>query len=351
MQGEAAISTVGGTAKPISAVAVLACAWPALLLATACLLPFLNKPFLIDDPYFLTMAQQIAKHPAHPTDFTICWNVGPGCIKVSAWFSNTLMGEVAQGYVLVPTVLTGAHEWMAHLTQLVFVWIAIVAMAALVLRFGWGRKHAIAGALLLVAIAPFLPMASTAMPEPLATALALVAMERLAAWKAEQKWTQGTAAAVALGLAGFARPHLVLLFPLAAFFLLESVKPAEVLAQLRQRLWLWTPVLAGCGLVLVIIAVTREHNLAINPPPTVSGLHYNALQNLQSYFLYFVFPFPLAACWVANRLRSGPWHVVIVLAMAAGANWFLQGPLHIVAMRVAPAHAGLLCSLSRSSYS
>ena len=58
----------------ISAAAVLASAWPALLLATVCLLPYLNKPFLIDDPYFLTMARQIVKHPTHPMDFDICWN-------------------------------------------------------------------------------------------------------------------------------------------------------------------------------------------------------------------------------------------------------------------------------------
>jgi hypothetical protein len=51
------------THRPISAVTVLACAWPALLLATACLLPFLNKPFLIDDPHFLMMARQIVMHP------------------------------------------------------------------------------------------------------------------------------------------------------------------------------------------------------------------------------------------------------------------------------------------------
>ena len=49
------------------------------------------------------------------------------------------------GYVLVPTVLSGAHEWTAHLTQLVLVWIAIVAMTSLVLRFGWDRQHAIVG--------------------------------------------------------------------------------------------------------------------------------------------------------------------------------------------------------------
>ena len=69
-------TTVGTVPRNVSAFAVLACAWPALLLATACLLPFLNKPFLIDDPHFLMMAQQIVKHPAHPMDFDICWN-GP----------------------------------------------------------------------------------------------------------------------------------------------------------------------------------------------------------------------------------------------------------------------------------
>ena len=68
---------------------------------------------------------------------------------------NALFGQEAQGYVLVPTVLGGAHEWMAHLTQLALVWIAVLAMTSLVFRFGWDRAHAIAGALLLVAIAPF----------------------------------------------------------------------------------------------------------------------------------------------------------------------------------------------------
>ncbi len=167
--------------------------------------------------------------------------------------TNLTPGNALMGYVLVPTVLAGAHEWMAHLTQLVLVWIAVVAMTSLIFRFGWDRWHATAGALLLVAIPPFLPMASTAMPDILATAVALVAMERLAAWKAEQKWSQGAAAAIALGLAGYARSHLALLLPLAAFFLLESVKPREILGQIRRKFWLWTPVFAGCGLLLAII--------------------------------------------------------------------------------------------------
>ncbi|HEY1648158.1 MAG TPA: hypothetical protein VGF96_09270 [Terracidiphilus sp.] len=309
--------------KTVSAVAVLACAWPALFLATVCLLPFLNKPFNIDDPWFLTMAQQIVKHPAHPMDFGMCWNVGPSgeCRKAYEFASgNALIGQVAQGYVLVPTVLGGAREWAAHLTQLVLVWIAVAAMTSLIFRLGWDRRHAMAGGLLLVAIPPFLPMASTAMPDILATALALVAMERLVAWKAEEKWSQGVAAAIGLGLAGFARPHLALLLPLAAFFLLESIGPREVLAQIRRKFRLWTPVLAGFALLLAITFGMREHRFI--PPAIVMGPQYIE-HNLISYLLYFAFPLPLVAGWVVNRLKVGRLPFVAIVSAVLVAPWFL----------------------------
>lgn len=306
--------------RTVSAVAVLFCAWPALLLATVCLLPFLNKPFNIDDPWFLAMAQQIVKHPAHPMDFGICWNerAADQCRIVYEYESgNALMGQLAQGYVLVPTVLSGAHEWAAHLTQLILAWIAVVAMTGLILRLGWNRPHAMAGALLLVAIPPFLPMASTAMPDMLATALAVVAMERLAAWKKEQRWHQGAAAAIALSLAGFARPHLVLLLPLAAFFLLESLNPREILQRIRQRLWLWAPVFAAAALSLTIIVAVRGPNL-MRPPsaPVLTGAH-STPRNLVAYLLYFAFPIPLAAGWFANRLGRGRRRTLVILFAVA----------------------------------
>jgi hypothetical protein len=307
--------------QAISAIDVLACAWPALLLASVCLLPFLNKAFINDDPWFLTMAQQIVRHPMHPMDFGICWAFSVNCLRAG----DALFGQEAQGYVLVPTVLGGAHEWMAHLTQLALVWIAVLAMTSLVFRFGWNRLHAIAGALILVAIAPFLPMASTAMPDILATALALVAMERLAAWKAEQKGSQGVAAAIALALAAYARPHLVLLLPLAAFFLLDSIQPREIVSQIRRKLWLWTPVVAGTVLLLAIIAATHEHNLTVDSPPSVyTGTKY-IRNNLRSYLMYFVFPLPLAVCWIANRLKTGRPLIVIIFTGLAVAQLLRHG--------------------------
>ena len=117
------------------------------------------------------------------------------------------------------------------------------------------------------------------MPDILATALALVAVERLAAWKTEQKGSQGVAAAIALALAAYARPHLVLLLPLAAFFLLDSLQPREIVSQIRRKLWLWIPVVTGAVLLLAIIAATHEHSRAADGPPIRLG---NTVHTTQS---------------------------------------------------------------------
>jgi hypothetical protein len=290
---------------------VLACAWPALVLATICLLPFLNKPFLIDDPEFLGIARQILKSPLHPTNFNICWNITPYCAKLYELTpGNTLMG-----YALVPTVLGGAAEWMAHTTQLFFVCAAVLAMSSFILRTGRSRGHAVVGAMLLVAIPPFLPMASTAMPDVLALAIGLVGMERLAAWRDERKWRQGATAALALGFAGIARPHLTLLLPLGAFFLLESMKPHEILRQIRRSPSLWLPVAAGGVVLIAAILATRERGVLLNPPTAFSGPEH-LLLNLRSYLFFFCFPLPLAACWAAVRWGARRTALTLIACMA-----------------------------------
>src|SRR5438046_3135596 len=45
-----------------------------VLITAAALAPFLNKAFHIDDPLFLWMAQQIAKHPFDPYGFDVNWS-------------------------------------------------------------------------------------------------------------------------------------------------------------------------------------------------------------------------------------------------------------------------------------
>uniref|UniRef100_Q026B8 Glycosyltransferase RgtA/B/C/D-like domain-containing protein n=1 Tax=Solibacter usitatus (strain Ellin6076) TaxID=234267 RepID=Q026B8_SOLUE len=308
----------GSTRRAVPLSKALTCALPALLVASLCLLPLLNKPFLIDDPEYLGMAKQIVKHPLHPMDFRICWNMAP-CTKLY----NVTPGNTLMGYALVPTVLLGSTEWMAHLTQVVFVWAAVIAMSAFLLRSGYSSGDATSGALFLVAIPPFLPMASTAMPDILATALGVLSFERLAAWKAFGKWDQGAGAGVALGLAGIARPHLSLLLPLAVFYLFESVNPKDMLAQIREKSVMWLPVLIGVCVLLGVILATRETTLSLDPPAAARGFH-KIPKNLLAYLGYLCFPLPLAAYWIAARWRTYPHRFVIAVLTLATAGMLLK---------------------------
>ena len=44
-----------------------------LLITLGCLLPFIGKPFHLDDPLFLRAAAQIQQHPADFYGFTMNW--------------------------------------------------------------------------------------------------------------------------------------------------------------------------------------------------------------------------------------------------------------------------------------
>ena len=143
-------------------------------------------------------------------------------------------------------------------------------------------------------------------------------MERLVAWKAEHKWGQGAVAAIALGIAGFARLHLILFLPLAALYLFDNAQPKEFFAQFRRRFWLWAPVLAGAGLLLAIVAASNEHHsVPTHLNPSLNGI-LNIGRNLRTYMVFLAFPFPLGACWLANRLSARRWRVLVILGIAAG---------------------------------
>jgi hypothetical protein len=275
---------------------ILSISWPAILIALLSLVPFINKAFTIDDPYFLAMARQILQHPLHPMDYEICWNTPPYCAKAYDLTSgNTLMG-----YFLVPTVLAGTSEVLAHATQILLVIVAILAMASLLSWIGRNLADARLGTLFLVTLPPLLPMASTAMPDVLSLTVGIVGFERLAAWKKQQLWHRGLIAAVALGLAGIARAHVALLIPIGALFLLDSTKPRELLDQVRRNVRLFAPVIAGGIILASVIAITREKSLLLDPPASFSGKQ-NIFNNLRAYFLYICLPFPVAAYWLAAR--------------------------------------------------
>ena len=70
---------------------------PAMVVASLLLLPFLNKPFTIDDPLFLREARHALVDPLHPADFEQVWNAGD-----RQKLSQYLLGGTLPAYVLAP---------------------------------------------------------------------------------------------------------------------------------------------------------------------------------------------------------------------------------------------------------
>lgn len=280
---------------------VVVLALPGFLLAALCLFPFLNKAYTVDDPAFLLEARQILITPLQPWSYPFCWNGNETCLE-QAGNLGANVHEGLMGYLLVPVVVAGGREWLAHVLQIILVCIVVVEMVSLTVRLGIGEAQAAFAGLLVVAIAPVLSMASTAMPDVLALALALTGMERLQAWKAERHWQQAVAAGLALGLAPYARPHTALFMPLGAVWLLDELKIRVALEQFRKHLRLWWPILLAAIVFSGVSFLTRMRGGSQERDRLISAS--NVLANIPTFFHYLSFPMPLAAVWVVMRPRK-----------------------------------------------
>jgi hypothetical protein len=138
-------------------------------LTFAALLPFLGKAFTIDDPLFLRLAEQIARDPLHPYAFEILWSSSDPVRPEPA--ATVLANPPLWGYLLAPVVaLTGAPEWAIHLTMACWAAVAAWGMWRLAQAAGVSAPWA---TLLFVTTPCFYVLATTAMPDVPAAALAL----------------------------------------------------------------------------------------------------------------------------------------------------------------------------------
>jgi hypothetical protein len=198
---------------------VLSAAWPALLLASVMLLPWLGKAHTTDDTTFLLMAQQVLKDPLHPTAFEM---VADGNrIRLS---SQLVSGPV-MAYLLVPSVLLGGAEWAAHLVQYLLMLAAILATVSLSFRLGLEARAARIAGLLLASTPAVMVMATTSMADVPAMAFAVLGMERYFAWREQRRWYQCVFAALFFALAALSRPHLILILPVILAFECASLLP------------------------------------------------------------------------------------------------------------------------------
>jgi hypothetical protein len=257
---------------------LLRAAFPALLAAALLVAPYLDKPFHIDDPIYLRMAEQIRKEPLHPQRFEFCWDNPDSCGSAH----RLAPAAPLMGYFLVPAQ---SIEWRAHALQLAALLAAILATVSFALRLGWEPFWAGAAGMLLVAMPPVVVMTNMAMPEILAMALVVIGLERAHAGGTLSLLVAG----VALGLAPWARPNYLLFLPIA--FLLA------------RR---WLPVLLAAALYLALRALTWESGAAAAIPAYL--LRPDGLwRNFRAFAFYWVFPLPLALTWLALEGRKLRW--------------------------------------------
>ena len=169
---------------------------PAILLASLLLLPFLNKPFTIDDPLWIREAQHALTDPAHPADFEQVWNAGD-----RQKLSQYQLGGTLPAYVLAPVAALGSREWVAHLYQWLFLCAFVLACVSVARRWGCDQRQANIVALLVATNPVTLAMSATCMPDLVAATFATIGLDRVLAFREERRPSAGVPAAVFLAAA------------------------------------------------------------------------------------------------------------------------------------------------------
>jgi len=183
--------------------------WLAVITAAA-LAPFLNKAFHVDDPLFLWMAQQIAKHPFDPYGFKVNW----------AGFAQP-MTEVMQNpplcsyYIAGVTSFLGWTEPALHFSFLLWPIIAIFGVFVIARRF---CGNAFAAALLTFFTPVFLVSATSLMCDVMMLALWIWAIEFWLAGLDRQQWWRFLISALLISAAILTKYFAVTLVPLLAVY-------------------------------------------------------------------------------------------------------------------------------------
>lgn len=287
---------------------------PALLLAALALVPFLGKAFTLDDTVFLLEARHALTDPLHPTAFEMTWDHSPERV------SNIVPTGPVMAWLLVPSLLAGGDERLAHAVQLILLGVAVLATVSLSLRLGLDAASAGASGLLLAAAPAVLGMAGTAMPDVPAMALGIAGLERLLAWRDERKTGQAIAAALLLGFAPLARMHFVALLGIAVLLMVDD--PLELKAWKKTGWAALAPVGAAALVVAAMTAITLDRGPG-GGNVVGTAFRYSSVERLASNSVAFAIHWALAMAfavpWLAMRWRplARRWPVALGATAAA----------------------------------
>ena len=274
---------------------------PAMVAAALILLPFLNKPFTIDDPLFLREARHALVDARHPADFEQVWNAGER-LKLSQY----LLGGTLPGYVRAPVAALGGREWVAHLYQFLILCGLLAAVVAVARRLGCDARHAGAVGLLVAANPVTLGMAATCMPDVMALAFGLAAMERLLAYRDSARVGGGIAAGLLFAAAVLCRASTLAMLPAGALLVMPS--------EWRRAAARWWPLALAAGVVAAFEVVTRGSDSALSGPLALLTQFRNVPRNLVSFLGFQAMTGPV----LAYALLSRGWKFAAVAAGIAG---------------------------------
>jgi hypothetical protein len=282
---------------------LLRCAAPGILLATLCLAPFLQKAYTIDDPYYLVQARQALRTPLTPAVVELCWdNIG---------YARPIRGIGPPGllmaYALAPAAMLGSKEWTGHVTQLLLLWIAVIATVAVAFRCGATNTEAMLAGLFFASFPVVLVMSGNVMPDLLTATLGVIGMERLLAWKTDGKLWQACAAGIALGLAPLARSHALLLIFVGIVMLAGKSDSSPVVSWFRAfwqtNVRRWLPILVAVICLAGVNWITSDRvatSTAIFPggPNAEQIVLPRVLPNFLGFGLNWFAVTPFAIAWL-----------------------------------------------------
>ena len=196
-----------------------------LLIALVCLLPFINKPFHIDDPLFLRAAAQIQRHPADFYGFTMNW-LGTPLPMVKDFDNPPLTGY----YLALAAAVIGWSETALHLAFLLPALASAWGIFALARRFS---RHPLLAAVIAVLTPVFLISATTLMCDVMCLAFWVWAVVTFERGLEHNDWKWLLAAGGLAGLATLTKFTGLALVPLLAFYALaRQRKPGRWLVAL-----------------------------------------------------------------------------------------------------------------------
>jgi hypothetical protein len=266
---------------------------PAIVLAGILLLPFLDRPFTIDDPLFMREAAHALVDPLHPADFEQVWNTGD-----RQKFSQFLLGGTLPAYVMAPVAAAGGREWMAHLYQFGLLCGFLIAAAGVARRLGCDDRQATVAALLVGSNPVTLAMSATCMPDIMAAMFATMGIDRVLSFRENRHPGAGAAGGALLAAAVLCRATTAPLVLAAALLL----KPFHL-----KRLW---PLAVIAILVVVFLGLNRSSAFQ-----DLTGLR-NIPRNTVAFLCFQALTGPLLAY---RLLVRGRWFAALVVALVAAA--------------------------------